>query len=192
MRTRNTPKITLALDLDETLVHCSVEELPDADHVFTVPFGPDVYTIWCRIRPHMAEFLERVSSKFELVLFTASHPNYAVKALEIIDPRNRIFRHRLYRTSCVYYQNNYIKDLTVLDRKLAHVALVDNSPHAYSFHPVNGVPIRTWYDDPFDEELLKVADFLDTIADVEDVRPHIDKFFKTRTRMFESSRFPAF
>ena len=35
-------RATLVLDLDETLVHCCVEEIPDPDHTFKVRFNDEV------------------------------------------------------------------------------------------------------------------------------------------------------
>lgn len=60
------------LDLDETLVHCSVEPIPGADLTFPVDFNGTNYTVFVRKRPHLARFLEAVYDKFEVVIFTAS------------------------------------------------------------------------------------------------------------------------
>ena len=64
--------ITLVLDLDETLVHCTVEPVPDPDMVFPVEFNGVQYQVHVRKRPHLEEFLARVSKMFEVVVFTAS------------------------------------------------------------------------------------------------------------------------
>ena len=34
--------------------------------------------------------------------------------------------------------------------------IIDNSPIAYSLHPDNAVPIRSWYEDPSDNELREL------------------------------------
>jgi CTD small phosphatase-like protein 2 len=57
--------------------------------------------------------------------------------------------------------------------------LVDNSPHAYGYHPDNGIPIESWFDDDADTELLKLGTFLNGLEDVDDVRPVIREHFKT-------------
>lgn len=88
-KTKNTPKMTLVLDLDETLVHCSTEQLPGAELTFPVMYGGREYEVFVRRRPHFEEFLKRVSQLFEVVVFTASQEVYASRLLDLIDTENK-------------------------------------------------------------------------------------------------------
>lgn len=119
--------------LAETLVHSSLEPCEDADFTFPVNFNFKEHTIYVRCRPYLKDFLERVASLFETIIFTASQSIYAEQLLNVLDPKRKLFRHRVYRESCVFVEGNYLKDLSVLGRDLAHVIIIDNSPQVVLF-----------------------------------------------------------
>ncbi|XP_068484009.1 uncharacterized protein [Phaseolus vulgaris] len=167
--------ITLVLDLDETLVHSTLEHCDDADFTFTVFFNMKEYTVYVKQRPYLHAFLERVSEMFEVVIFTASQSIYAKQLLDILDPEGRFISRRMYRESCLFSDGNYTKDLTILGVDLAKVAIIDNSPQVFRLQVNNGIPIKSWFDDPLDCALMSLLPFLETLADADDVRPLIAK-----------------
>lgn len=181
-----TAKPTLVLDLDETLVHCSIEELANYTLKFPVDFNGTNYSVYVRTRPHLQDFLQEMALHFEVVLFTASHQLYADKLASILDPESEFLTHRLFREHCVNVDGNYIKDLGILGRSLARTLIVDNSPHAFAYNTANAVPIISWYDDVADRELLKLKSFLLDIAgrNLHDVRPFLRSIFSLPERTF--------
>jgi len=171
--------IALVLDLDETLVHCTVEPIPNPDMVFPVEFGGVEYQVHVRKRPHLERFLRRAAADFEVIVFTASQKVYADELLDRLDPEGKYIKHRMFRESCLPVEGNYLKDLNVLGRDLGQAVLVDNSPHAFGYQVDNGIPIESWFDDPNDTELVKLETFLSALVGVPDVRPFVREKFRT-------------
>ena len=89
--------------------------------------------------------------------------------LDLLDP-HRVIRYRLFRESCAYFEGNYVKDLSLLDRDLSKTIIIDNSPSSYMFHPENAIDCSSFIDDPRDRELDQIGAFLAGIKDVKDVR----------------------
>lgn len=74
---------TLVLDLDETLVHCSLTDFKYCSTSFvlsgnggqissSVPQACEGTQVYASFRPHLLEFMEICAANFEVVLFTAS------------------------------------------------------------------------------------------------------------------------
>ncbi|KAH9683871.1 FCP1 domain-containing protein [Citrus sinensis] len=165
--------ITLVLDLDETLVHSSFDNCKDADFSFPIHSKMEVQTVFVRQRPYLHMFLEAVASMFDVVIFTAGQSIYAGQLLDILDPNQTLIGQRVYRDSCVFADGEYLKDLTILGRDLARIAIVDNTPQVFQLQVDNGIPIESWFGDPSDSALLSLLMFLETLVGADDVRPII-------------------
>ncbi len=170
------PRITLVLDLDETLVRSSFDAAFAAD--FEAPFTLNGARCTARVRkrPFVDEFLKRVSQKYELVVMTAGVKPYAKLVLDLLD-KHGVLKARFYRESCTKTATGLlVKDLGRLNRDLKRTIVVDNSPNAYLWHPEHAIDVSDFVGDPQDEELAVLADFLDIIHDVDDVRRHVARW----------------
>jgi Dullard-like phosphatase family protein len=172
-----TRKVTLVLDLDETLVHSTMEHCDDADFTFSVFFDMKEHMVYVKKRPHVHMFLEKMAEMFEVVVFTASQSVYADQLLDMLDPEKELLTKRYFRESCIFTDRSYTKDLTVIGADLAKVAIIDNTPEVFQLQVNNGIPIESWYNDPSDEALPRLIPFLETLAVADDVRPIIAKKF---------------
>jgi len=171
-------RLTLVLDLDESLVHATLEKVEDAEIIFNLKDENEMdHTIYVLKRPGLDDFLKKVSEIFEVIIFTASQQIYAETLLNIIDPQSYI-HHRLYRDSCINVEGNYLKDLSNLGRDISKIVIVDNSPHVFGYHIDNGIPIIGFFNDKNDRELEKLFPFLESLAHVDNVRPHIRDQYK--------------
>lgn len=171
-------KRTLILDMDETLIHTKDAQGSNLNVQTSIKLNRDE-TIRAQIliRPHLTQFLERVSEIYELVIFTASQACYANHIINMIDPKNKYFSSRIYRNNCVMTQDGVqIKDLRIFgNRNLEDIIIVDNAYYSYGFQPFNGVPIIPFLGDEGDQELLQLADFLECVSNIKGDISHILK-----------------
>ncbi|CAM8892432.1 unnamed protein product [Rhodiola kirilowii] len=195
---RRLQKLTVVLDLDETLV-CAYEtsSLPAGLRKKATEAGITCFDLECvssekgsdgkpRInhvtvfeRPGLHEFLKQLSSFSELVLFTAGLEGYARPLVDIIDTEN-VISLRLYRPSTVSTEHReHVKDLTFISKDLRRIVIVDNNPFSFILQPVNGIPcIPFSAGQPHDAQLLNVLlPLLRHLSQQKDIRPVLyDKF----------------
>ncbi|CAH9055533.1 unnamed protein product [Cuscuta europaea] len=169
-------KSTIFLDLDETLIH-SNSNLPPEKYDFVVRpvLDGDRVEFYVLKRPFVDEFLESLSKKFEIVVFTAGIKEYASLVLDRLD-RKGLISHRLYRDSCKELDGKFVKDLSGLGRDMKRVVIVDDNPNSYALQPENAIPIRPFTNDLGDGELKRLMEFFDGCDGVEDMRVSVQHF----------------
>lgn len=190
-------KMTLVLDVDETLIHSRLSAGQDRfrqaeerkentrgceEFKITLEDGE---TIWVNKRPGLDKFLREMAGKYECIAYTAALKEYAKPLLDWLDPTNSIFTHRLYRDSCLFIRGYYVKDLQKVNRPLERTVLVDNNAFCFLPQLSNGIPISSFYDDPTDNALSVLASFLEKIENENDVRPTLNKSFNLQTLLKE-------
>lgn len=190
---RRTKKYLLVLDIDETLVHSepvveqSIEKpefkgkIHDRYIEFPNPNGTvDVYGV--RFRPHLLEFLDRMSKVYDLAVYTASARDYADAVVDQLDPTNTKFVARLYREHCAPVNNMNIKNMAMFPGDDS--ILVDNLIYSYSFQLNRGIPICPFVDDKMDVELRDLATILERIDEYQSIHQllqdllGLDEFYK--------------
>jgi len=151
-------KVTLVLDLDETLVH----------------YVEDEESAYILIRPGAENFLEELHKHYELVIFTAATQDYADFVLNELDKNKRI-SYRLYRQhTCQNEYSNNIKDLSKLGRDINKTIIIDNVKDNFQLQKENGLHIKDFYDDVNDTELIDILPDMINLATREnqdDIRP---------------------
>ena len=160
-------KLTLVLDLDETLVH--FEDNPSGGEFL--------------VRPYASEFLEHMSRVFEIVIFTAALKEYADWIIDRIDLTGWI-SHRLYREHTQSHSGIFLKDLSRLGRDLSSIIIVDNNAENFQLQPENGICIKTWHNDPNDNALFQLMKLLLYVAEKNtgDVRGFLKNIQKMKSK----------
>ena len=69
--------------------------------MITVDINGEMYEKAINIRPFLTEFLENMSKKYEIIIFTASTQYYADAIINHIDPENKYISYVLTRKHCM-------------------------------------------------------------------------------------------
>ena len=178
-----TKRKTLLLDLDETLIHAEDfnplrENLYDVILDLPIPHRANPDTIGVFIRPYAREFLRRMSTMFELIVFTAGRKDYADRMLNMLDPNREFISHRLYRHHCTQFQGICVKDFRIIsNRRSEDMVMVDNYIYSFSGSLENGIPIKPYLCGKEDYELEYLADKLQTMKKLDDCATFLEDNF---------------
>lgn len=172
-RPEHSGRMTVVLDLDETLVHSiflrDIHDLPTTTskiikvikrlrkkcdlYLRNVGNYGDVFVFF---RPGLYRFLKKLSVTCEVVLWTAACRSYAKPILDFIDPDGVLLPYRLFRQHTIQKEKECVKDLSLLGRDMKCTVLIDNSRDALARAPRNCYLISDFYGDSNDHELEKV------------------------------------
>ena len=156
-----TKKVTLVLDLDETLAHSTEANITNYGAI----------QISTTIRPYAVTLLEKMSKKYEIVVFTAADEKYAKEVIKILDPKGIWIKKLVASEHCITLDNSImVKDLRIFaDRELNKMLIVDNSIFSFAFQLANGIPVSSFTGEGDDEELSYLIDYLDDLYKSEDI-----------------------
>jgi len=202
---RSPKRLVTVMDIDECMVSAQIllngqstpkdimkYKDPDDDEVEEVnlvegrliTLEDNMTRAYVRFRPGLLKFLNSISKVSDIYAFTAGTAPYARPILKAIDPAGVVFKHALFRESCV--QGSWAKDLrafgpTVFDEK--RIILVDNNIFSFLFQPENGVLVEDFRGRADDCELERVEHLIHKLALIEDVRIPLTNIFSMRSRL---------
>lgn len=189
---RQTERILLILDLDETLVHAS--EAPLARPPDFQLYGYHVYR-----RPHLDEFLDVCARHFDLAVWSSASDDYVraiverivpdVAALHFVWGRSRATLRRFISPHEAFFypswdHRHYLKPLAKLARRgwpLERVLIVDDTPEKCVRNYGNAIYVRPFEGDEADCELPLLARYLEAMKDCRNVRVVEKRTWRNRT-----------
>lgn len=112
------PKITLFLDIDQTILFQTSSSAKEFDYNFTV--NPFEYKM--KKRPYLDEFLDFCASRFHVYLFTARDKEFTSKIFNILNTPNK----RILDFFTIDDFKNRRKDIQILQTSLERTLLIDD------------------------------------------------------------------
>ncbi|XP_052819022.1 RNA polymerase II subunit A C-terminal domain phosphatase-like [Mya arenaria] len=138
-RLLKTRKLVLLVDLDQTLVHTTNDNIPanlkDVNH-FQLPHANQMLWYHTRLRPGTKTFLERISKLYELHICTFGVRLYAHTIATILDPKLSLFSHRiLSRDECFSPQSKTANLKALFPCGDSMVCIIDDREDVWHFSP---------------------------------------------------------
>ncbi|KAI8929943.1 hypothetical protein BC831DRAFT_441660 [Entophlyctis helioformis] len=146
-RLKQARKLSLVLDLDQTVIHATVdptvgEWMADPEnpnfpaltevHHFTLPDSQVIYYI--KLRPGTRQFLNEMFEKYEMHIYTMGTRNYARAVAKILDPDRRLFADRiLSRDDSGSFSFKSLQRLFPCDQSM--VVVVDDRADVWQWSP---------------------------------------------------------
>ncbi|KAF9908913.1 Carboxy-terminal domain (CTD) phosphatase [Linnemannia zychae] len=136
-------KLSLIVDLDQTLIHATVGPaidewinsqggMPQDVKMFPLPDSSTPYYI--KLRPHLERFLQKISALYELHIYTMGTRNYASAVAKAIDPDGKFFSQRiLSRDENLNMTQKSIERLFPCDTSM--VVVIDDRADVWQYSP---------------------------------------------------------
>ncbi len=154
--------LTLVLELDDTLVHSAWDHAKG----------------WRTAkRPGVDYFLGYLSQYYEIVVFSKSSMAFAENTISKLDPYHAFISYSLFKEVCRTKDGKIVKDLSMMNRPLEKMIMIDPDRDCASLQPENNIPLDKW-NGKKDDKLIALIPFLEYVATqpVKDVRPILASF----------------
>ena len=153
IKAKLTKKFSLVLDLDETLISLDRNKTNNNNKGIL------------KLRPGLIKFLSKIKNFYEIIVFTSGTKEYGDQIIDVIENDEKYFDYRLYREHTLFYNNEFIKDISRIGRPLDKIIIVDNLPQNFRLQKENGIEIKPFFgDDNNDKALTSLGNILKKIA----------------------------
>ncbi|KAK3841313.1 MAG: hypothetical protein J3R72DRAFT_154238 [Linnemannia gamsii] len=144
-RLLNEGKLSLIVDLDQTLIHATVGPaidewinsqggMPQVRDVKMFPLPDSSTPYYIKLRPHLERFLQKISALYELHIYTMGTRNYASAVAKAIDPDGKFFSQRiLSRDENLNMTQKSIERLFPCDTSM--VVVIDDRADVWQYSP---------------------------------------------------------
>ena len=167
IKTISKKKYTLILGLEETLINFKF-----------VPTNNKGISGLLKFRPGVNSFLSEMKKYFELIVFSLYPQKIGEYLINTLEKKEKFFDYRFYVQHATVNENEFVKDLRKIGRPLDRMIIVDNLPQNYKLNKKNGINIKSYWEEDYNDEALKELSIIliKIFQDAGDLRNGIEKY----------------
>ena len=125
------------------------------------------------LRNGLFSFLSSIKPFYEIISFSIETKDFCDSIINMIEQDKKYFEYNFYKEHCVLYNNNFVKDISLIGRDISKIIIVDNDEKCFGLNKENGIKIKTFNEENSNDnklfELKKILKDL-YIQNFEDVR----------------------
>ena len=155
-------KYSLVLDLNKTLVY----------------YNPEKGNI--KLRNGLSSFLSMIKTYYELISFSNEPQNITNAIIQEIESEKKYFDYNLTRDNCIIYENNLVKDISLIGRDITKIIIIDDDENCFNLNKENGIKISKFNGDKEDNILFELKKILIVLykKNYDDIRIALKDFSK--------------
>jgi CTD small phosphatase-like protein 2 len=138
---KNTKKFTLFLGLEDILINYKLDNESELKGTLI-------------LRPGLIPFLREIHKFFEIIIFSLSKKQLADYLINSIDKKNQFFDYRLFRENFSIVNDEFIIDLSQINRPLSKILIISNIPQIYKLYKDNGIYLQSYWEENLKDKVL--------------------------------------
>ena len=125
------------------------------------------------LRNGLFSFLSSLKPFYELILFSLDSKNFCDNIINMIERDKKYFDYKFYKEHSILYENNLVKDISLIGRDLTKIIIVDDDEICFKLNKENGIKIYPFTgENNNDNKLFELKKILEDIyvKNFDDVR----------------------
>ena len=94
------------------------------------------------LRNGLFSFLSSVKPFYEVISFSTETKEFCDSIINLIEQDKNYFEYNFYKEHCVLYNNNFVKDISLIGRDISKIIIVDNDEKCFALNKENGIKIK--------------------------------------------------
>ena len=160
-------KYTLILGLEETLISFKLRN-NNNNSISGI----------LRFRPGLHSFLSEMKKYFEIIIFSLYPQKIGNYLIDTLEKKEKFIDYRFFVQHSIIIENEFVKDLKRIGRPMDRMIIVDNLPQNFKFNKKNGIKIKSYWEDNYNDstlgELSKIL--IKIVHEGGDVRDGLEKY----------------